>query len=163
ILPCVSLRRLVAWDLLVNREFTDRARPARRPGARLPAWRSAAVIAVVAAAILPPPTRATTANDLCSPSADPCRVTTTVSVTPGSMIDVGTRTLQIANHGILDLISGTMTLNAGTLTVDIGGLLRARGTGATAGGQIIATAGVITINGGIDASGAPGGDANLTS
>jgi hypothetical protein len=117
----------------------------------------------MAAVALPRLAGATTADDLCMPSADPCTVTTTVAVTPNSTIDVGSRTLEVANKGVLDLISGTMTLNAGTLTVDVGGILRARGSATAPGGKIIAMAGAIAINGSIDATGAPGGDVSLTS
>ena len=106
---------------------------------------------------------ATTADDLCAASADPCRVTRSISVTPASEIDFGTRSLIIANRGALELQSGTMTLRAAALTVESGGMLLARGSAQEPGGKLVALAGVITLNGTVDASGAPGGVVMLTS
>lgn len=105
----------------------------------------------------------TTANDLCSATANPCRVSSTINVTPGSEIDVGSRQLLIANRGALNLTSGTMTLRAGTLTVESGGsLLGRRGTNEP-GGRIIAVAGSMNIAGTVDVSSGPGGTITLTS
>ncbi len=101
---------------------------------------------------------ATTADDLCNPTADPCLVTGTHVVDSGSVIDAGTRELRV--QGRLDVGGGSMTLRAGTLTVP--GQLRAPGTGSTTGGTIIAEAGAISLTGTIDASGAPGGTVTLS-
>jgi hypothetical protein len=115
------------------------------------------------AAVLPTRLLATTADTLCRPTDNPCRVTTTVTVTPGSVIDVGDRQLLIAGQGGLNLVSGMMTLRAAELRVDPNANLRARGSATVPGGKIVVIAGTITIDGDIDASGAPGGAVTLTS
>lgn len=132
-------------------------RPSRRGVAR-------GVLAAAMAFLAPAGARATTANNLCAPTADPCRVNSTVNVTPGSVIDVGARRLLITSRGALNLSSGMMTLRAAELTVDPnGGSLSANGSLSTPGGKIVVIADRITINGGIDATGAPGGTVTLTS
>jgi hypothetical protein len=118
---------------------------------------------VLALAALARPAAATTADDLCTPTVDPCRVIRPIQVTPASEIDFGTRTLIIVNRGALDLQGGTMTLRAGALTVETGGALLARGSAQDPGKKIVAEAGQITLNGTVDASGAPGGVVMLTS
>jgi hypothetical protein len=122
-------------------------------------WLYAIAIAIAA----PSAVRATTADNLCPPTDNPCRVTTTKNVTAGSVIDVGDRQLLITGQGVLNLISGMMTLRAADLTVDANAALRARGTASVPGNKIVVIAGSITINGSIDASGAPGGAVTLTS
>ncbi len=113
-------------------------------------------------ALLPAAALATNADDLCARNADPCLVTRSVAVTPGSIIDVGARVLRVTGSGELDLSSGTMTLRAGELQVLSGGRLLADGAAALPGGRIIVTAGSITTAGSIDVSGAPGGTVILT-
>ena len=107
------------------------------------------------------PSLATTADDLCAPTADPCVVTGTKTVTPGSIIDVGSRRLTII--GTLDLTSGTMTLRAGELRVEASGKLLGDGTRDLPGSTIMVTAGSVTIAGRGDVSGAPGGTLVITS
>jgi len=121
------------------------------------------MLAAAIALLAPDAARATTANNLCQPTANPCRVTTTVNVTPGSVIDVGARRLLITGNGTLNLTSGMMTLRGAEITVDPNANLRARGTASAPGGKIVAIFDGITINGNIDASGAPGGSVTLTS
>lgn len=104
---------------------------------------------------------ATTADDLCASTADPCVVTGFVNVDDASIIDLGPRTLRIV--GRLDVRTGSMSLNAGRIEVPLGGELRARGDTALPAGEITATAGFIQIDGRIDASGSPGGSVDLTS
>ena len=112
---------------------------------------------------------ATTANDLCMSSADPCIVSTPLTVQDQSVIDLGTRELRIVSGGVLDVGSGKMTLNAGTLTVQTSGFVRARGA-TTAGGTITVVTGSVTVapdapvspTSPIDASGAPGGTIHIT-
>jgi len=112
--------------------------------------------------VLPVRLLATTADDLCAMTDNPCVVDTPVNVTNGSVIDVGTRTLRIASGGALDARSGTMTLRAATLTVDSGGFVRALGTASTAGGRVNVFADTVTIAGAADASGTPGGTIAIT-
>ena len=104
---------------------------------------------------------ATTADDLCLPTADPCIVPAFVVVDDGSLIDVGTRTLRVT--GRLDVRTGSMTLNAGRLELPIGGELRARGDNLLPGGEITVSAGSMQIDGSIDTSGSPGGTVDLSS
>jgi len=131
----------------------------------VPLWRDAAarLMVALAAALAPAEVGATTATDLCAAAADPCRVTTTVSVTPGSVIDLDTRRLIVTDRGTLDLQSGAMTLRADEITVESGGSIQARGNAQTPGGKIMAIANGISISGSVDASGAPGGTVTLTS
>jgi hypothetical protein len=116
-----------------------------------------------AAFVLPLPAAATTADDLCGPAVDPCRITDNESVTPGSIIDFGTRRLIIANRGALELESGTMTIRAAQFTIENGGRLEGRGSGQDPGGRINVVANAITIAGTVDATGTPGGTVILTS
>src|SRR5262245_7812604 len=118
---------------------------------------------IVVGWLLPAPAGATTADDLCPATTDPCRVTARVAVTPGSIIDFGTRRLIIANRGTLDLAGGTMTVRAGEFTIEGGGTLEGRGSGDDPGAMLSIMADAITIGGNIDASGSPGGTVVLTS
>ena len=56
--------------------------------------------------------RATVADDLCAPAADPCVVAGDVSVDPGSTLDFGPRTLQLA-AGALVSWTGDLHIIAG--------------------------------------------------
>ena len=56
---------------------------------------SLAVLAVARAA------EATTAADLCAPAADPCEITTSRTIDPGSVLDFGIRTLLVRSTGRL--------------------------------------------------------------
>jgi cysteine-rich repeat protein len=120
-------------------------------------WARRVGVLALALAALPAPLLATTANDLCMPTANPCVVSTTVAVTDDSIIDVGARELRIANGGALNVGGGTMTLQAATLTISAGGFVRALGTGSTPGGAIAIQVGDLTVTGGLEANGAPGG------
>jgi len=105
---------------------------------------------------------ATTADDLCASSANPCVVATPVVVTDGSVIDVLNRELRIASGGALDVGAGTMTLRAATLTIQSGGFVRGLGAVSTGGGTVNVTADVVTIAGTLDVSGAPAGNLDIT-
>lgn len=109
-----------------------------------------------ATALLADRAAATTANDLCLGTANPCVVASPVAVSDGSVIDLGTRELRINSGGSLNVASGEMTITAGSLTVNAGGSLLAAGTASTKGGRITATAGTITVAGTINADGGPG-------
>jgi cysteine-rich repeat protein len=77
---------------------------------------------------------ATTADDVCSPLADPCVVPTgtTIDVTDGSVLDFGTRALVLAAGGAstrLDGNGGSMTILAGSVTLNPGsGILSRSGS-----------------------------------
>lgn len=106
---------------------------------------------------------ATVANDLCAPSANPCVVSTTVDVTPGSEINMGARELRILSGGKLRVSGGGMKLLAAQLNVQNGGGLEARGSASVPGGRIECWTGSTTVAGKIDAEGAPGGVVLLVS
>lgn len=106
---------------------------------------------------------ATSANELCAANADPCVVATAVAVTNLSVIDVGQRELRINAGGALDVGGGTMTIRAGRLTVNANGFVRAAGSTSVAGGILDIEAGTVSVLGGIEANGAPGGTIDITS
>lgn len=79
--------------------------------------------------VLVRPAWGTTADDICLPSADPCEVSSSFTITDLSLLDFGTRTLIIRQGGKLDVGPGQMTIRAGSLTIDSGGSLRAQPNG----------------------------------
>src|SRR5713101_7471660 len=76
---------------------------------------------LVLATLAARPSLATVASDICSPSANPCVVSTTKGVTPGSTLDFGSRALDVQNKGKLVVGSGLMTILAGSVRVETGG------------------------------------------
>ncbi len=72
---------------------------------------------------------ATTADEICPPTADPCQVVDKITVTNLSVLDFGTRTVIVRKGGRLDVGAGEMTILAGKLTIDSGGGLRAQPRG----------------------------------
>jgi cysteine-rich repeat protein len=111
-----------------------------------------AIALLVAAA----PSLATTAEDLCgSPLPDPCVVTTTRSVAPGSILDFGAGALVLRTQsGRLDVGAGVLTILAREVSLETGAQLLG------AGGSIaVVTAGDVRIADGarIDVSSAAGG------
>jgi hypothetical protein len=62
---------------------------------------------------------ADTANDICGPAIDPCNITQEVDVVSGSILDFGTRTVNVSGNGIIDAGSGTARLRAGRFTVQV--------------------------------------------
>ncbi|MGH7788127.1 MAG: hypothetical protein ACRERC_14740 [Candidatus Binatia bacterium] len=103
----------------------------------------------------------TTADELCAPAANPCVVSTPVTVVSGSVLDVGARELRIATGGALDVASGAMTLRAALVSIAAGGFVRAVGSASSTGGDLLIDAGEVSIIGSLDASGAPGGSITL--
>ncbi len=85
---------------------------------------------------------ASTANDVCAPSADPCVVTQDIEVADGSTLDFGARTLSLTGGGTLDFGSGSGTVYCGEFNANVGNngvAILARGPdgfGGTAGGFI---------------------------
>ncbi len=114
---------------------------------------------------------ATTAADICgTPLPDPCIISTVKAITDNSVIDLGSRGLEIANGGALQVGSGSMTIMAGALTVDSGGAIRALGNNsAIKGGTItldvvsasIAAPAAASPSAAIDASGFGGGSIEI--
>src|SRR5437763_3812030 len=66
-------------------------------------------------------TFASTASDLCSPSANPCTVSTAQTVDPGSTLDFGSRQLDIAPTGSITIPSGQLTILAGSVRLETHG------------------------------------------
>ena len=95
------------------------------------------LVALMGAIGIPAHAAATEANDLCLPTANPCRVTRNVDVDDMSVIDVGTRELRIDAGGRLAVDAGQMTLRAGRITVSNNGELRARGPASDVGLSLI--------------------------
>jgi len=59
------------------------------------------------------PALATVATDLCPPAADPCVVNTTLTIAPGSVIDLGTRALQFGSASRVTVGAGQASISAG--------------------------------------------------
>jgi hypothetical protein len=79
---------------------------------------------VAAAALLSTPVVAVAAidaydaGDVCTPSQNPCLVTTTVNVMPNAVLDFGTRTLRLQDGGALDFGDTTGTVLCGDFDAD---------------------------------------------
>jgi cysteine-rich repeat protein len=71
--------------------------------------------------------RATVPNDLCPAGADPCVVNTTITLTPGSVIDLAGRALQLGTAARVTIGAGQVQILAGSVSL----LAGARLTGAT--------------------------------
>ncbi len=101
-------------------------------------------------ACLPAVAHATTADDLCLPAADPCIVSNRqITVTDGSIIDLGARTLILRSGSALTvapgpLAGGTMTLKAGNVTLEGGTALK--GSGADINVDVTGTIQVLKTN-----------------
>jgi len=106
--------------------------------------RKLAVVATGVCGLLAAPALATTANDICAPSANPCLVQGTVLVSDGSILEFGTRALILQRPGSrLDIGSGSVTIRAGSLTMNPGSsILGAPACGSTppfpTGGLLVA-------------------------
>lgn len=105
--------------------------------------------------------RATVATDICPASADPCVVSSTRGITPGSILDFGTRALDLRNKGKLVTASGVMTILAGSLRIESGGDLLGSSTGDTGASIKVMTTGDIRIDTGADGDGTVDVSANL--
>src|SRR4029077_16336948 len=73
------------------------------------------------------PVRATVPDDLCPAGQDPCIVNTTITVTPGSVIDLAGRALQLGAAARVTVGAGQVQILAGPVPP----LAGARITGAT--------------------------------
>jgi cysteine-rich repeat protein len=97
------------------------------------------------AAILCAPSLASaisTADQICGPAVNPCNITSTFSVEDGSVLDFGTRTVQILAGGRLDIGAGTATIKCGKFVTETGTnqALKVRGPsgfGTTDGGNLV--------------------------
>jgi hypothetical protein len=59
-------------------------------------------------------------DDICAPAADPCVVAQDYDIVDGSVLDFGTRTLQVTVNGVLDTNTGQATILCGSFTTDAG-------------------------------------------
>ena len=86
------------------------------------------------------PASATTADDVCSPAADPCTLTkgTTLTVTTGSILDFGDRAFVLPSgsgtkldfgDGVVEIRARSVTLNPGSAILGPGGSLAIETTG----------------------------------
>jgi len=96
---------------------------------------------------------ATTAADLCSAAADPCVVSATRTVTPGSVLDFGTRQLDVKSTGSLVVNGGLMTILAGSVHVETHGEILGVLANNTAGSIKITTTGDIMVDTGANGPG----------
>jgi len=53
------------------------------------------------------------ANEICPPTANPCEITSVVSVDDGAVLDFGVRSVRLSGNGQLDVGSGRATLRCG--------------------------------------------------
>ncbi len=63
---------------------------------------------------------ADSADDICSPVADPCQITEVIEIVPGSVLDFGLRAVEISNGGQLDFGSGSSTVLCGSISATVG-------------------------------------------
>jgi cysteine-rich repeat protein len=64
---------------------------------------------------------ATVANDVCAPAADPCSVTQKYDVTPGAVLDFGTRSVAVTGSGQFNFGAGNGTILAGDFSASTTG------------------------------------------
>ncbi len=64
---------------------------------------------------------ATTADDVCFATADPCNITDEVRIQPGSVLDFGVRTVRVTGADKLKFGSTSATLRCGDLDIDVSG------------------------------------------
>jgi hypothetical protein len=87
--------------------------------------RIALTLFAAAFAVFPRLGSATTADNICSPAADPCLLNSVLTVSPGSTLDFGARKFQIGAAGTLNVNGGdTLTIKAGTVELLAGALIR---------------------------------------
>lgn len=103
------------------------------------------VLFAVLVAALGAPTMAgaiDSADDICGPAVDPCNITSSFVIDDGSVLDFGTRTVQILSGGRLDTGAGTATVKCGkfvaeTLTNTALKIRGPSGFGTTDGGNLL--------------------------
>jgi cysteine-rich repeat protein len=85
--------------------------------------RCLALLLLVASVLRGAPAVATTADQVCT--GDPCVLSGTVTVTPGSVLDFQTRAFRMTRSGTLVLGDGdTLTIHARTMTMEPGAIIR---------------------------------------
>jgi cysteine-rich repeat protein len=97
---------------------------------------------------------ASTAADLCPVVADPCVVSTAVTVTPGSTLDFGTRALDVQGTGTITVSGGPLAILAGSVRVESHGNIFGTVSQGAAGSISIVTTGDIRVETGVNGDGA---------
>lgn len=109
-------------------------------------------LAALALAVLPPRAHGTVADDLCAPAADPCVVSTAVTIDADSTLDFGTRTLRLAPGAALSWKTN-LTVKAAICDFQTGGTVR-EGAGSLGSGFLELQCGSTTLAGTITTIGA---------
>ena len=78
---------------------------------------------LVFVALLSTPAFATTADDVCPSAANPCTVSAAVTADPGSVLDFGSRQLDVTPTGSITIPTGLLTINAGSVRLETHGAL----------------------------------------
>src|SRR5579862_7652869 len=125
------------------------------------ASRTVRVLATVAfVALLSTRGFASTADDICPPTSDPCTVSTAKTVDPGSTLDFGTRQLDITPTGSITVPASTvpstppLTILAGSVRIETHGVLLGGQTSDGTGANIkVTTTGDVRIETGSSGDG----------
>lgn len=118
--------------------------------------------ALFGAVVAPVVALGTVANDLCAPTADPCIVSRVVSATPGSVIDVGQRELQLLGSGAILVSGGDLTLRGRRINTGPSTSLRTSGARRTdPAGSLVIQAQQAVLTGPIDVRGSPAGAVDI--
>ncbi len=88
---------------------------------------------------------ASTADDLCTANADPCTVSSARTVTPGSILDFGTRQLDVTSTGSITVPSGQLTILAGSVRLESHGKLLGGDTQGNGANIKIVTSGDVRV------------------
>src|SRR5436309_3431129 len=102
-------------------------------------------ITLLATLLVAAPVGATTATDICAANADPCVVSSPKTVAAGSILDLGTRQLDVKAGGSLTVSSGLMTIKAGSVRLESGGDLVGADVGGNRGSVRVETTGDIRL------------------
>jgi hypothetical protein len=96
----------------------------------------------------------TSPDQLCSPEADPCVVSSAQTVASGTRLDFGDRTLRITPSGRLNALGGDMSIVARELQLEASGQINQSGSSTVSGGSLdlevtefVNIAGTINLNG----------------
>src|SRR5262249_44502132 len=86
--------------------------------------------------------RATVADDLCKPTDDPCIVSGTVTLDPGSVIELGGRGLEAAAAARVTVGAGQVTIHAGSVELLAGARMTGSSGAAASSLEIDSAAGI---------------------
>jgi len=128
---------------------------ATRARAEFPRWALCAVVLFLLAAGTAA-AQVSSADQICSASADPCVITQRFDLADGALLDFGLRAVEIHPGGSLVVGSGTVTIRCGRFSTFVGGtqVINARGSILGLGGG--SAGGIVTIEVRATCSAAPG-------